>query len=721
MSTATLRIEGMTCASCANRAEAALSRVPGVTRAVVNLATGLATVEGDAPLKALVQAVDDAGYRAVDLRPPAGDGGPEAARAREQQHLLSLRRRLIAAAILTAPLLAIAMLELPIPGAGWVQLALATPVVFGAGRPFFAVALKLGRRLTANMDTLVAIGSGAAWASSAFALATGGGHLYFEVAAVIVTLINLGKYLEDRAKTQANSAIRKLAGLRPRTARVRRGTEEVDVAIEAVRVGDRVVVRPGERIPVDGTVESGTSAVDESMITGESLPVGRGPGDLVLAATVNRQGHLVVAATRVGDDTALAGIIRLVEAAQGSKAPIQRLADVVSARFVPSVLVVAALTGLGWGIAGAGFTEALLPTVAVLVIACPCALGLATPTAILVGTGKAAELGILVRNAEALERAHQIDVLLVDKTGTLTRGQPTVTEVTVLPGNDRDRALAQIAAAERYSEHPLGEAVVRAAKERGLAELAAADFTSVTGQGVVATVEGHAVVVGNRRLLRDRGIAIEPLLPFAEPIEAAGRTAIFAAIDGVATAVLSIADTPKPTSAAAVAELRGMGIRVVMATGDNARTAAAIARELGVDDVLAEAAPADKVALVRKLQGEGRVVGMVGDGINDGPALAAADVSFAIGTGTDVAMEAAALTLVKGDLAKVATAIALSRRTMQIIRQNLFWAFAYNTVGIPVAALGLLSPMIASGTMALSSVSVVANALRLRRFTDRPR
>jgi Cu+-exporting ATPase len=709
----TFRIEGMTCASCALRVETALRGVPGVESAVVNLASHKATVRGEAPNALLLEAVDAVGYA---LHPIALVEKPHEVRQREQGHLRGLLRKLVGAAVLSVPVLVISMFELAFPGARILQLVLTTPVVFWAGRQFFVVAFKLARGGTANMDTLIAIGTGAAYAYSVYELATGGMNLYFEVAAIIVTLILLGKYLEDRAKTQANDAIRKLAGLQPRTARVIRGGDEVDVPVEEVLVGDRVVVRPGERIPVDGRVESGNSAVDESMITGESLPVLRAPGDLVLGATVNRNGHLVVEATRVGEDTALAGIIRMVEEAQGSKAPIQRMADVVSARFVPAVLAVAGVTALGWTLAGAGVVGALLPTVAVLVIACPCALGLATPTAIMVGTGKAAENGILVRNAEALERAQQIDVLIFDKTGTLTRGEPTVTDLVPVPGHDEEQALALVASAERYSEHPLGESVVRAARERGVALSESAGFESVTGQGVVATVGERVVVVGNRRLLADRGVAIDTLLPLAEPIEASGRTAIFAAVDGVPLAVLGIADTLKQSSAEAVARLHKMGIRLVMATGDNGRTGQAIARAVGIDDVVAEASPAEKVALVRKLQAAGKVVGMVGDGINDAPALAAADVSFAIGTGTDVAMEAASLTLIKGDIAKVATAIELSRATIRIIKQNLFWAFAYNTVGIPVAALGLLSPMIASGAMAFSSVSVVANALRLRGF-----
>jgi Cu+-exporting ATPase len=608
------------------------------------------------------------------------------------------------------------MFDLMFPGSGLLQLALATPVVFWAGKPFFEVAWKLARGGTANMDTLIAIGTGASWVYSVYQLAVGGTmQLYFETAGMIVTLILLGKYLEDRAKLQANDAVRKLAGLRPDTARVLRDGQIVEIAVDDVAVGDRVVVSPGERIPVDGRVVEGGSAVDESMITGESLPVQRSPGDEVLGATIARTGHLVLEATRVGEQTALSRIIQLVEDAQGSKAPIQRIADQVSARFVPAVLGIAALTGLGWALSGAGVVGTLLPTVAVLVIACPCALGLATPTAIMVGTGKAAELGILVRNAEALERAHRIDALVFDKTGTLTRGEPSVVDVAWL-GGEPTNLLPLLSTAERYSEHPLGEAIVAWATAQGFPPGEAEATATVMGQGVVARVGGRDVAVGNRRLLEEHGASTAAAEAIATAMEADGRTAVFAAVDGQAAAVIAVADTLKPSSAVAVARLRELGVRLVMATGDNPRTAAAIARAVGIDEVVAEATPEAKVEVIRRLQGEGRLVGMVGDGINDAPALAAADVSFAIGTGTDVAMEAAALTLIHGDIARVATAIDLSHATMRIIKQNLFWAFGYNTVGIPVAAMGLLSPMLGSAAMAMSSVSVVSNALRLRRF-----
>lgn len=709
---------------------------------MVNIATNQATVQGRVSWDALSQAVENAGYHAV--KPPEQAPAPgtraSAINARDQ-HLDALRNNLVFAAVLSLPVFVISMFDLMFPGSAWVQLGLTTPVVFWSGRDFFRVAARLARNGSSNMDTLIAVGTGAAYGYSVYGMAAGEHMFYFETAAVVITLILLGKFLEARAKSTAAEAIRHLAGLAPRTAFRLRGDVEEEVSVDALQINDRVVVRPGGRIPVDGRVCGGQSSVDESMITGESLAVSRGVGDRVVGGTVNGTGRLVVEATAIGAQTELAQIIRLVEEAQGSKAEIQRLADRVASWFVPAVLVVAALTFLMWMLTGATVGTALLPTVAVLVIACPCALGLATPTAIMVGTGKAADLGILVRNAEALERAQKLDVLIVDKTGTLTRGEPTVTDVVALNPEWSTHAVLQVvAAAERDSEHPLAAAVVQYSERQGVAVPRASEFQSLTGQGVSAVVSGelwgrgappprnappaggdvsrseHRVLVGNRALMRENGISLEGFEAAAAPIKALGRTAILAAIDGVPALVLGVADTLKPTSAAAVARLRALGIEVTMATGDNPQTASAIASAVGIVQVVAEATPAEKLALVRRLQGEGKVVGMVGDGVNDAPALAAADVSFAMGTGTDVAMHASSMTLVKGDLSKLVTAIELSRSTLKIIKQNLFWAFAYNVVGIPIAALGLLSPMIGSAAMALSSVSVVTNALRLRRF-----
>jgi len=711
------RITGMTCASCAAHVESALQQVLGVDTATVNLATELATVHGAASDEALASAVADAGYQLTAVRRTER---PEDVRARDQAHLRRLRRRLGIAAALTLPVVGIAMLELPIPGAPWIQLALTTPVVAWAGADFFRVAWRLARSRTSNMDTLIALGTGAAYGYSVVELLLGGTHLYFEVAGSVVTLILLGKYLEDRAKSRAGDAIRALGALRAATALVLRDGVESERPVEEVRVGDRVIIRPGERLPVDGIILEGRSAIDESMLTGEPVPVARGPGERVTGATVNQAGRLVIQATAVGEDTALAHIIRLVEEAQASKAPIQRLADAVAARFVPAVLVIAGATAVGWALAGAGPVGALLPTVAVLVIACPCALGLATPTAILVGTGKAAEQGILIRNAEALERAGGLTALVVDKTGTLTVGKPTVVGTTVVDGGDADELLGWVAGAERHSEHPLAGAIVRAAEAAGRLTRTPVTFDTITGQGVAAVVadpDGAArqVWIGNRALLRDRAIDPAALEAVAEAAEARGETAVFVALDGQLAGLLTIADPLAPNAVAAVRDLHAMGLQVIMATGDNPRTAAAIAAEVGIDAVHASCSPAGKAELVARLRAEGHRVGMVGDGINDAPALAAADVGFAMGTGTDVAMETAAVTLLHGDIARVATAIRLSQATLRVIRQNLFWAFAYNTLAIPVAAAGMLHPMIASGAMAISSVSVVGNALRLKR------
>lgn len=708
-----LKVDGMTCGSCARRVEAALKKVPNVAEASVNFASEKAVVRGTASLEALQAAAEAVGYKVTLLETKATQYD-ELVR-KEKERLASMKRKLILAGVLSVPLAVLSMFMITFPGYGFVQLALTVPVMW-AGRDFFTVAWRLAKKRAANMDTLIAIGTGAAFLYSIYGLFTGAMHFYFEVAALIIALILLGKYLEEKAKGQANDAIRKLMNLAPKTARVVRDGKEFDVPAEELVVGDGIVVRPGESIPVDGQVIEGSSAVNEAMITGESIPVTKKPGDKVIGATLNMNGRILIVAEKVGSDTMLAKIIRMVEDAQGSKAPIQRLADQVSGRFVPGVLVVAGVTFAGWMLTGSGFVAAMLPTVAVLVIACPCALGLATPTAIMAGTGKAAEHGILIKNAESLELAHKVNVLIFDKTGTLTQGQPEVTDVVNLSNLGDPELLSLVASAERYSEHPLGEAIVRGAKARALPILDAAEFESVTGQGVVATIAGRKIVVGNPKLVGKHADGIDAHKEQALALQMKGKTAVYAAIDGKLAAIVGIADTLKESSKIAVKKLSDMGIELVMATGDNTTTARAIAEQVGIKHVLAESSPEAKADEVARFQKAGMVVGMVGDGINDAPALARADVSFAIGTGTDIAMEAASVTLIKGDILKVADSIDLSRQTLKVIKQNLFWAFLYNTLGIPVASFGLLSPMIASGAMAFSSVSVVTNALRLRKY-----
>jgi Cu+-exporting ATPase len=706
----------------------------------------------------LVAAVDAAGYVArVEQAATAGHevdvAGAAAAKAERDdaaaRHAADLRRRLVVAAVLTIPLI-VGLARMTIAPAlpalftnPWFQLALATPVQFWAGSLFYAGAVKALRHRSSDMNTLIAVGTSAAYSYSvatilvpgffrAAGLGMDGGALpmYFDTSAAIITLILLGRFLEARARSHTSDAIRRLINLAPRTARVLRDGAEIDLPIAEVRVGDTVRVRPGETIAVDGVVTDGLSGVDESMITGESLPVSKRGDDLVVGGTLNTTGTLTFRATRVGADTVLARIIRLVSDAQGSRAPIQRLADVVTGYFVPVVLGLAALTFIVWFVFGPqpAFNMALLNTVAVLIIACPCALGLATPTSIMVGTGKGAENGILFRNAEALERLGAVQAVVIDKTGTLTEGKPRVTDVVQSEGVlDEDMILALVAAAERGSEHPLADAIVREATERrGLAVPDAADFLAVAGGGVSATVSGRVVVVGRPGFLESVGIHVAALVGAADDLAADGKTPVFAAIDGRAAAVIAIADTLKAGSVEAVAELLRLGIAVTMLTGDNRRTAEAIARTAGIDRVVADVRPDGKAAAGKALQAGGKVVAMVGDGVNDAPALASADVGVAMGTGTDVAMESAGVTLMSGDLRGLATAIDLSRATMRNIRQNLFWAFGYNVILIPIA-MGvlypvtgmLLDPIFAAAAMALSSVTVVSNALRLRRFRGR--
>ena len=740
-----LPVTGMTCAACAARIEKVLRRTPGVHDASVNFAVHRASVEYDPAQvdpQQLADSIEGAGFgvvRNATEEQGAVTGEPDWEQQAREQEYRSLQRRFQVALLFGVPVTVIAMLHVDFPGSHWLQLFLTTPVLLYSGRQFFTTAWASLRHRAADMNTLIALGTGAAYGFSVIAtVAPGavvpshhGGHgamapVYFEAAAVIITLILFGRLLEARAKARTGDAIRGLMGLQARTARIVRNGREREVPVEEVAPRDLVLVRPGEKIPVDGIVREGESAVDESMLTGESLPVSKRPGDEVFGATLNRTGSFRFEATKVGQDTALQQIIRLVQDAQGSKAPIQRLADVISGIFVPVVLCLAIAAFVLWfdlAPVETRLQQALIAFVSVLIIACPCALGLATPTAVMVGTGKGAEHGVLIRGGESLETAHKLTAIILDKTGTLTRGEPMLTDVLPAPGCTEAELLRLVAGAESASEHPLGEAIVRGAKERGLQWGAVTGFNSLTGRGLEAIVDSHPVLVGNSRLMAERGIDVAALEPHLERLAEEGKTPMLVAVNQRAAGVVAVADTVKENAAEAVAALTALGLQVAMLTGDNQRTAAAVARQVGIERVVAEVLPEHKAEEVRKLQREGHVVAMVGDGINDAPALAQADVGIAIGTGTDVAMEASDVTLIRGDLLGVVTAIQLSRATMRTIKQNLFFAFVYNTLGIPVAA-GLLyplfgitlSPVFASAAMALSSVSVVSNSLRLRSF-----
>ncbi|MFC1897680.1 heavy metal translocating P-type ATPase [Chloroflexota bacterium] len=737
-------VSGMTCASCVARVEEALSGVPGVVSANVNLASEKATVEytEGTDIADLRQAMKDAGYE-LGLEAATLEDVTTTAR----RELRGVRNRLIFAAILALSIMVL-MWAPSFIGKPYLLWVLATPVQFWAGWRFYRGAWGALRHKTADMNTLVAVGTSAAYFYSAIAVLFPGLFaaaevelgLYFDTSAMIITLILLGRFLETRARGQTSEAIKKLIGLNPKTALVIRDGEEGEISVEDVQVGDLILVRPGERVPVDGIIREGYSNIDESMITGESIPLEKKADDEVIGASINKTGSFKFEATRVGKDTTLAQIIRLVDEAQGSKAPIQRLADVIASYFVPIVIGIATITFIIWYFTGPSpaLTYAILNFVAVLIIACPCAMGLATPTAIIVGTGKGAEHGVLIRNAETLERSHQIRAVLMDKTGTLTRGEPRVTDIITLPSSSQDEILRLAASAEHGSEHPLGEAIVKAALEKKLEISPASDFNAIPGHGIEASVAGKKLLLGNLRLMSEKGFPLNGLGKEAERLRSEGKTVMFLGIDNQIAGTIALADTLKPNTKAAVDALHSMGIKVMMLTGDNRRTAEAIAREVGIDRVLAEVPPEHKAQEVKKLQQEGKVVAMVGDGINDAPALAQADVGIAIGTGTDVAMETGDITLIRGDLTGITTAISLSKRTMRTIKQNLFWAFAYNTILIPVAAgvlylafgnagvpyglhfilgnYGFLNPILAAAAMAASSITVVSNSLRLKRF-----
>ncbi|MBE5096086.1 heavy metal translocating P-type ATPase [Bacillus thuringiensis] len=723
-------VSGMTCAACANRVEKRLNKLDGVNKATVNFALESATVDfnpDEVNVNEMKSAITKLGYK-LEVKPDDQDASTD----HRLQEIERQKKKFIISFILSFPLLwamvshfsFTSFIYLPdMLMNPWVQLALATPVQFIIGGQFYVGAYKALRNKSANMDVLVALGTSAAYFYSVYLSIQSIGSskhmtdLYFETSAVLITLIILGKLFEAKAKGRSSEAIKKLMGLQAKTATVVRDGTEIKILIEEVVAGDIVYVKPGEKIPVDGEIVEGKSAIDESMLTGESIPVDKSIGDVVIGSTINKNGFLKVKATKVGRDTALAQIIKVVEEAQGSKAPIQRVADQISGIFVPVVVVIAIITFAVWMIfvTPGDFAGALEKMIAVLVIACPCALGLATPTSIMAGSGRSAEYGILFKGGEHLEATHRLDTVILDKTGTVTNGKPVLTDVIVADGFNENELLRLVGAAERNSEHPLAEAIVEGIKEKKIDIPSSETFEAIPGFGIESVVEGKHLLIGTRRLMKKFNIDIEEASKSMEALEREGKTAMLIAIDKEYAGIVAVADTVKDTSKAAIARLKKMGLDVVMITGDNTQTAQAIAKQVGIDHVIAEVLPEGKAEEVKKLQANGKKVAMVGDGINDAPALATANIGMAIGTGTDVAMEAADITLIRGDLNSIADAIFMSKMTIRNIKQNLFWALAYNALGIPIAALGFLAPWVAGAAMAFSSVSVVLNALRLQR------
>ncbi len=721
-----LKISGMSCAACSAKIEKKLSKLGGVSKANVNLTTERATVEYDSSeikVSEMIKAIQALGYEAQKTEEITKDHEKE----QREKEIKRLKLTLIFSIVLSSPLvlamlLSLVMIDVPFLHNPYFQLIIATPIQFVIGFRFYKHAFFALRSKSTNMDVLISMGTSAAYFFSLYnvffepAKMNGMKDLYFEAAAVIITLILLGKYMEAVAKGKTSEAIKKLMGLQAKTARVIRNNTEEDIPIEEVEAGDIVIVRPGEKVPVDGKILEGNSSIDEAMLTGESLPVEKKPGDFVIGATINKFGTFKFEATKVGKDTALSQIVKMVEDAQGSKAPIQKIADQVSGIFVPVVVGIAVVTFLIWFLAAGDFTKAIVSAVAVLVIACPCALGLATPTAIMVGTGKGAENGILIKGGEHLETAYKINTVVLDKTGTITKGQPEVTDIITLGSKDKKTVLWLAATTEKSSEHPLGVAIY----EHGKKELGSIpdpdSFEAIPGRGVKAVVASKTIYMGTRKLMLEQQIDTGSIEETLTKLEDNGKTAMLIAVDNTLEAVIAVADTLKENSKEAIEDLQKMGIEVYMITGDNKRTANAIAKQVGITNILAEVLPENKAQEVDKLKSKGKVVAMVGDGINDAPALATANIGMAIGTGTDVAIEAADITLMRGDLRTIPAAIRLSRQTMRKIKQNLFWAFFYNVIGIPFASLGLLNPMIAGGAMAFSSVSVVSNSLSLKRY-----